>query len=128
MREADAAPPLSIRPKDTLICQYTDCDNVASDLDMVEKRIIDSLREWLKEYRLSWETGDIDKDHAFDVQRKGLKKAQGEISTLEKQRDSLHDLRGARESMIRTPSWPGARPLLPGFNRHIPTKPPLPPA
>lgn len=78
--------------KDTLICPYTDCDNVASDLDMVEKRIIDGLQEWLKEYRLSWEAGDIDKDHAFDVQRKGLKKVQGEIATLEKQRDSLHDL------------------------------------
>lgn len=78
--------------KDSLICPYTDCDNVASDLDMVEKRIIDGLREWLKKYQLSWETGDAKKDHTFDVQRQGLKKVQSEITTLEKQRDSLHDL------------------------------------
>lgn len=77
--------------KPTLICPYKECDNVASNLEMVEKRIIDSLRKWLEEYRISWEADDFGKGHTLDVQKNALKKADGEITTLEKQRDSLHD-------------------------------------
>lgn len=84
-------PYLKTGRQDTLICQYKECDNIASDLCVVEKRIIDGLQEWLKEYRLSWETGPTE-DHALDAQRRGLKKMEGEIATLEKQRDTLHDL------------------------------------
>lgn len=84
-------PYLKTGRQDTLICPYKECDNVASDLDMVEKRIIDSLRKWLEEYRISWETGNFGKDHTLDVQKSALKKVEGEIVTLEKQRDSLHD-------------------------------------
>ena len=78
--------------QDTLICPYTYCDNVASDLNVVEARIIEALREWLKNYKLSWESGGSKKDKSIEVKEKALKKAEAEIAALEKQRDSLHDL------------------------------------
>lgn len=77
---------------DTLICQYTSCDNIGSDLAVVEQRIIESLAQWLKDYRISWEAGDSSTDHVLSAQKQAIQKVQTEIGTLEKQRDNLHDL------------------------------------
>lgn len=85
-------PYLKTGRQDTLICQYKGCNNIASDLCVVERRIIDGLRDWLEEYRISWETGDFGKDYALDAQKQAIKKVEGEIATLEKQRDTMHDL------------------------------------
>lgn len=37
---------------DTLICSNSHCDNISSKLYIVEDKIIESLREWLKDYKI----------------------------------------------------------------------------
>lgn len=39
----------------TLICPNKDCDNVSSKLCIVEEKIIASLKDWLKEYRIDYD-------------------------------------------------------------------------
>lgn len=39
---------------ESLICANPYCNNVSSDLDLVERRIIDSLKSWLESYKLNW--------------------------------------------------------------------------
>lgn len=84
-------PYLKTGRQDTLLCQYKECSNISSDLRVVERRIIDGLRQWLEEYRLSWETGEAG-DHTLDAQARALKRVETDIANLEKQRDRLHDL------------------------------------
>ena len=39
---------------DTLICSNTQCDNVSSKLYIVENKIISSLKEWLRDYKIDY--------------------------------------------------------------------------
>lgn len=41
--------------QDTILCKTPDCDNVASDLYLVEQRILDSLQAWLHQYEMQWQ-------------------------------------------------------------------------
>ena len=77
---------------DTLICPYPSCDNVGSDLAMVEERIIAILRDWLADGHIPWDTEDRWDGHTSRAQQKALMRAEAEISALEKQQGSLHDL------------------------------------
>ena len=40
---------------DTLLCQNPKCDNISSKLYIVEDKIIESLKEWLKDYKIEYE-------------------------------------------------------------------------
>lgn len=42
--------------EDTLMCTNPKCDNISSKLRLVEEKIIESLREWLKDYQVDYET------------------------------------------------------------------------
>ncbi|NDO18060.1 recombinase family protein [Lachnospiraceae bacterium MD329] len=79
---------------DTLMCAATSCNNVSSQLNIVEKRILEALEEWLDGYKLQW---DIENTHneyisQSEIKRKALKKNQTELDTLYKQLDRTHDL------------------------------------
>lgn len=74
-----------------LICPYTSCGNVSSDLDMVEARILNSLRDWLSEYRMHWKE-DGKQASSLGAQKRAIKKLDSEIAALEKQKENLHDL------------------------------------
>lgn len=78
--------------KDTLICPYTFCDNVGSDLDRVEAHVLDALALWLRDYQLEVATGVHTPDSKVDVQRKTIQQLDAELEKLRKQRDNLHDL------------------------------------
>ena len=47
----------------TLICQNKDCDNISSKLCIVEEKIISSLKDWLKEYRIDYDNYVIEAKH-----------------------------------------------------------------
>ena len=42
--------------QETLICKTPDCPCVASDLELVEQRVLDSLETWLTRYALPWDS------------------------------------------------------------------------
>ena len=78
---------------DTLICADTACDNIGSDLDLVEKRIIEGLEDWLSNYKLEWKTTEsAEKAPATDVKEKALQKLKNDRETLQKQLDATYDL------------------------------------
>ena len=77
--------------QETLICPYTGCANVSSDLRTVEARILEALRSWLQDYKVRWASGASVKDQSLVVKEKALKTVEAEIKALETQRDNLHD-------------------------------------
>lgn len=78
---------------EALMCAATSCDNISVALHFVEERILEALSEWLGDYRLKWDDGPVVKKVSqVDVKRKALKKIDGELVDLEKQRDNLHNL------------------------------------
>lgn len=78
----------------TLMCADTSCDNISSALSSVESRVLDSLRDWLNEYRMKWEANQTtrEKTSATDIKEKALRRLEAERETLTKQLDRTHDL------------------------------------
>lgn len=79
---------------DTLMCTDSTCDNISSALYLVERRILNSLAEWLSNYRLQWETGKEESPAvtAVETKEKILQRLLSEYDTLNKQLDKAHDL------------------------------------
>lgn len=78
---------------DTLMCPVTSCDNVSSQLILVEEKLLHTLKVWLEGYKL--EIKKIEKQNSnleVDILKKIIEKLDKEIGTLENQMDSLHDL------------------------------------
>jgi len=78
--------------QDTLLCAATSCDNVSSDLPLVEQRILDGLREWLAAYRLKWEPETPRDTAQTGLKRKAVKSLEAELYKLNRQLDNVHDL------------------------------------
>ena len=76
----------------TLLCPYSSCDNVGSDLSMVEGRIIKALSEWADSYTLEWENEEGTAESSLKTQERALHSMEADIANLAKQRDNLHDL------------------------------------
>lgn len=79
---------------DMLMCPAPTCDNVSSNLNIVEKRILEILKDWLGEYKLKWsaKSNEPKKVSQSDIKRKALHKLQTELNTLNKQLSKTHDL------------------------------------
>jgi site-specific DNA recombinase len=80
---------------DTLMCPVTACKNVSSHLSLVEKRVIEGLKDWLAGYKLKWQIDDNPKKttkSALDMARKSLIKLEKEIDTIRIQQSNLDDL------------------------------------
>lgn len=88
---------------DTLMCHDTACDNVSTQLEIVEKRIIESLQDWLSKYRIQWQTGQTNDDNnsLIAFKESALKKLEDDYVTLQKQLDNTHDF---LEQGIYTPA------------------------
>ncbi len=75
-----------------IVCAHSSCDNVGADLTTVESRVVDALRDWLKNYSVSWDCSDRQANAEADVRRAAVKRISAEIASLRLQQDSLHDL------------------------------------
>lgn len=78
---------------DVLMCHDTACNTVSSFLYLVENRVLEALRDWLSEYRLSWEIETPKEDASVvKIKEKALRRLMTEYDTLKKQLDNTHDL------------------------------------
>jgi len=80
---------------DTLMCPVTSCDNVSSQLYIVENHILMALEKWLEEYKVQWGVRtekEAYENNVLAIKNQALKKVEEEIKTLEKQMGNLHDL------------------------------------
>lgn len=85
--------PYTNRPySDTLMCPVTSCDNISSRLDLVETRIIESLGDWLCEYKLVVNNEKNKVKRTVDIREKAIERLNLESVKLNKQIESLHDL------------------------------------
>jgi DNA invertase Pin-like site-specific DNA recombinase len=76
------------------ICYNTRCPNKSSRFEFVENRVIEGLRNWLREYQAKWNLSkpQLKTDNVIDIRRKALQNLEKELSELEKQKGRLHDL------------------------------------
>lgn len=78
--------------KPHIMC-YKGCKNKSSRFEYIEKRLIDSLEDWLSNYKLKWEKHNTTKnDSKIELYQVTIKNLQQELKNLETQKDRLHDL------------------------------------
>ena len=77
---------------DLLMCPYTDCKNVASDLSVVEKRVIDSLHDWIVQYEMAWKA-EKNTSHSKGrrIKEDSIKQIEKNLSACKKKLDSVYD-------------------------------------
>ena len=63
----------------TLMCPNKDCDNVSSKLCIVEEKIISSLKDWLKDYRIDYD------DFVLEAKNKKRNNYEESIANLKKE-------------------------------------------
>lgn len=82
------------RYPDSLMCPDPSCNNVSSNLNVVEERILQVLRDWLGNYKLKWDikSNEPKQISQVDIKRKALKKLKAELETLKKQLSKTYDL------------------------------------
>jgi len=80
--------------QDTLMCADTSCGNVSSALHYVERAILDSLAEWLRDYKIKWDFPDKagKSSSQIKLKKKAISKAIGELDDIKNQTGKLHDL------------------------------------
>jgi site-specific DNA recombinase len=78
--------------KDYIVCHARACDNVSSPYHYIEERLLESLNQWLIDYRLKWEEQKYRKKANNDILEKSIKKMNTDILILEKQLSTSYDL------------------------------------
>lgn len=81
---------------DTLMCPVTSCDNVSSQLSLVEDKLLQALEIWLKNYKINIQAKEDNLTSRIGLERdllyKAIQKLDQDIKTLKKQSESLYDL------------------------------------
>jgi DNA invertase Pin-like site-specific DNA recombinase len=80
----------------SLMCPNSECGNVSSYLDIVEERLLNGLREWLRTYRAQWEDKRPQMKRTDELRIKSMedavKQLNRKLDELQRQKDNLHDL------------------------------------
>lgn len=76
-----------------LLCTCQSCNNVSSHFDIVEQHLIQSMENWLLQYKIQMETQNPPQPQdTIQLRSKSLNRLQNELRTLQKQQSNLHDL------------------------------------
>ena len=80
--------------KSTLICNYKHCENVSSDLNLVEQRLIEAITPWMKKYSLPSDNKILEKEYSQikNIKNMELLLLKKRLNTLEKQMDKSYDM------------------------------------
>lgn len=70
---------------ESLICANPYCNNVSSDLDLVERRIIDSLKSWLESYKLNWKDDNKNTALLSDTLRNNIQTVKENLAQSQEQ-------------------------------------------
>jgi len=87
--------PYNGRAPDALICSKQYCTNKSAYVYLVEQKLIEALKEWLKRYAAQWEKGRPalrTDEQRLKVLRTSHDAMEKQLETLTKQRSNLHDL------------------------------------
>lgn len=79
--------------KDYIVCHARACNNVSAPFDLIERRILLSISQWIGEYQVKVQTAETQPTNtAKPAKEKALKALEREKTTLQSQMDKLHDL------------------------------------
>lgn len=88
--------PYNSKIPDMLMCSTQACSNVSSYTHVVEERLLEALREWLKMYKAQWKANrpKVTREENTKVQasQDWLKQLRKKLSELQEQKGNLHDL------------------------------------
>jgi len=86
--------PHGTRYPDTLMCPNVACQNISTQLSIVEERLLEAIDNWMQNYKLQWKDDDFESSKTADyrILLKSIKRLDDEIATLDKQMNSIHDL------------------------------------
>ena len=78
--------------EDVLICPNTECNNISSKLYIVENKIINSLKDWLKDYKIDFQAYiyDIEKNNETIV-GKSIKELKKELELQNKKLANIYE-------------------------------------
>lgn len=74
-----------------ILCPNPECRNVSSNLHLVERRIIEALSDWLKNYKLYWETKGAILPSQIPFLKKAIEKAKNDLDKLKMQVSNAYD-------------------------------------
>lgn len=75
-----------------LVCHYRYCDNVSTPYDIVEKRVLDTLKEWAEKYKLKETQSKKNSSGSIDMLKSSVESAKKKVATLQQQLDGMCDL------------------------------------
>lgn len=75
-------------------CSYINCSNVASKLNVLENKILLSMKEWLEKYKINLNKVNLSKNYnqKTDFNETALKNIDSELAELNRQLENIHDL------------------------------------
>lgn len=76
----------------TLLCPYTTCKTVASDLQVVEASIMSGISDWLHSFELSIASTDNDIDSELETMKKSIDALKKELTSLQIQEKRAFEL------------------------------------
>lgn len=74
-----------------LICPNNQCKNVSAPIDLVEKKIIEAITNWVSTEKLNYDSHEIDYN-TLDILNQQIKFIDEELQGLHKQNDNIYDL------------------------------------
>lgn len=78
--------------EDTLMCPYTSCSTVSSKLSLVEKVLLDGIKNLVDEYKLSSDVPKPDMDNAITLKERLIEEKEAELKKLDVQKLKQYDL------------------------------------
>jgi len=79
---------------DTLLCQNITCDNISTQLALVEQRILEALSHWLSGYKLKWPMrGELGpkKNMHLQLKQKTLANLNKDLKNLQSRLDGIYN-------------------------------------
>ena len=78
--------------EDSLLCPYTSCSTVSSKLSLVEKVLLDGIKNLVDEYKLSSDVPKLDIDNVITLKEKLIEEKEAELKKLDAQKLKQYDL------------------------------------
>lgn len=78
--------------EDTFMCPYTSCSTVSSKLSLVEKVLLDGIKNLVDEYKLSNDVPKLDIDNVITLKEKLIEEKEAELKKLDAQKLKQYDL------------------------------------
>ncbi len=94
-RRMTRRPPGKKNPADTLMCPVSECPQISAPLQVVERKLLESLVDWVKHYEADPNNSILNfgaTENEIESLSRKIKSLRIELSNLSKQRDNLHDL------------------------------------